>query len=82
MATEAGQPVRKYEVRARFEQDVVRWTFAFMTDDGEKHELPLRDGEEVPLLLDMCHRDWTVYFDSASKTFRTGWNTPGNKMAH
>ena len=79
---EAGLAVRKYEVRAQFEEGVVRWTFALQTEDGGKYEIDVRDGEEVPILMDLCKRDWTVFYDPQSKTFRTGWNTPGNAMKH
>jgi hypothetical protein len=77
-----GLSVRKYEVRARFVAGAVEWTFALQTDDGGKHEIHIQDGEEIPLLLEICKRDWTVFYDPKSHTFRSGWNTPGNVVKH
>lgn len=75
----SGQPVARYQVFATIIEGVVEWTFAIQTEDGERHNLQLRDGEEVPLLLDICRHDQTIYYDKESKVLRTGWNVPGRK---
>jgi len=47
------------------------------TDAGEHYTLPVRDGEEIPVLLDICRRDPTIHFDPQAQTLSTGWNDPG-----
>lgn len=69
--------VRKYQVAATFKNAVVEWTFAVETEEGEKHFLPVRDAEEIPVLVDLCRNDPTVYFDEKTCTIRSGWNSPG-----
>ncbi len=70
--------VNKYAVAATFMDRVVGWKFIVETDDGARHEFPLRDGEEVPVLLDLCRHDETLFYDPASKTLSTGLNNPGD----
>jgi hypothetical protein len=72
-----GKPITRYQVYATIIEGVVEWTFAIETEGGERHNLQLRDGEEVPLLLDLCRNDRTMYFDKSSNVLRTGWNLPG-----
>lgn len=79
MAADMGQPVKKYEVTATFRDGVVAWTFGIMTDDGKTYRLDVRDGEEIPQLMDVCRRDWTIYFDPQTQTLSSGWNIPGSK---
>jgi len=74
---DGGSPVQKYQVTAAFKNGVVEWSFAVQTDDGERYSMPVRDGEEIPVLLDLLRRDKTVYFDVKTQSLRTGWNTPG-----
>jgi hypothetical protein len=74
---EGGRPVKRYQVAARLRDGLVEWSFALETDDGERYVLPIRDGEEIPVLRDLCRRDPTVYFDPNSSTLRSGWNLPG-----
>lgn len=71
--------VQKYQVGARFQSGVLSWTFMVQTEDGAVCELDVRDGEEIPILFQMCRADLTVYFDPESKTLTTGWNTPGTE---
>lgn len=71
--------VDKYEITAKFTEGSVAWTFCMLLEDGSKHSVDIKDGEEVPILMDICRRDWTVYFDAATKTFSTGLNRPGTK---
>jgi len=75
---DAGQHVNKYQVTATFRGDVVKWRFVVETEDGEQHELPVRDGEEIPILLDLVRRDETVSFDPRTRLLSTGWNNPGS----
>ena len=72
-----GKAVEKYQFAAQITEGVVNWSFGVQTDDGEKYELTLRDGEEVPVLHAILRKDSTVYFDPKSGTLRTGWNLPG-----
>ena len=69
--------VNKYQVTAKFREGVVEWAFLLETDAGEHYTLPVRDGEEIPVLLDICRRDPTMYFDPRTQTLSTGWNDPG-----
>jgi len=77
--SDLGVQVKKYEVVASFKEGVIEWQFGFMTDDGKQHHLRVRDGEELPILLELCRSDWTLFFHAATQTFRTGWNMPGGK---
>lgn len=76
----SGKPISKYQVAAKLRDGVVEWTFAVQTDDGQFHVLPVRDGEEMPILIQMCRDDNTVYFDAATGTLRSGWNSPGEGL--
>ena len=73
-----GLHVDKYQVSASFRGGVVEWRFVVQTEDGETHELRVRDGEEIPVLLDMVRRDATVHYDPESGSLATGWNNPGS----
>lgn len=73
------KPVDRYEITAKFSDGAVAWAFTVQLEDGSKHSVEIRDGEEVPILMEICRRDWTVYFDPATKTFSTGLNRPGSK---
>lgn len=75
----AAQQVKKYEIVAAFRDGTVTWNFNVMTDDGAKHAVEVRDGAEIPILLDLCRRDWTIYFDTAEQSLSSGWNLPGGK---
>ncbi len=72
-----GRAIQKYQFAARFTDGVVSWSCGLETDDGAKHELTLRDGEEVPVLQSILRHDATVYFDAKSGMLRTGWDRPG-----
>jgi len=72
-----GQAVRKYQVAATFSNDVVEWSFAIQTEDAQEHVLKVRDGEEIPTLVDLCRRDLSIYYDPQTRTLRSGWNAPG-----
>lgn len=69
--------IEKYEFSATMREGVIEWSLGLQTDDGQKHALRVRDGEEVPILLDLLRHDTTVYFDPAGPTVRTGWNAVG-----
>jgi hypothetical protein len=79
VAADAGQAVKKYEVTATFRDGVVSWTFGIMTADGKTYRLDVRDAEEIPQLMDVCRRDWTIFFDPETQTLSSGWNIPGSK---
>lgn len=72
-----GEAVNKYAVNACFKQGTVTWTFSVETVGGDKHQMDVLDGSEIPLLLDMMRKDKLVYFDAATRTLSTGWNDPG-----
>lgn len=74
---DAGLPVVRYQIAARFRDSVVEWSFSVETRDGVVHRFPIRDGEEVPVLSDLCRKDKSVYFDPQTATLWTGWNYPG-----
>jgi hypothetical protein len=71
------QHVNKYQVAAKFREGIVEWSVLLETDDGEHYTLLVRDGEEIPVLLDICRRDPTIYFNPQTQTLSTGWNDPG-----
>jgi hypothetical protein len=79
MSNPAGKSVSKYEVAASFQDGVLTWTFGVMTEDGVKHSWDVRDGEEIPILMELCRRDWTIYYNPETKRLSSGWNTPGSK---
>jgi hypothetical protein len=73
-----GLNVDKYQITATFRGGVVEWHFAIETEDGQQHELPVRDGEEIPILLEIVKRDATLHYDPRSCSLSTGWNNPGS----
>ena len=79
MSETGGKAVKKYEVTAAFREGVVTWTFGIMTDDGQKHYWDVRDGEEIPILMELCRRDWSVFYNPETKQLSSGWNIPGSK---
>lgn len=70
--------VKRYQVSARFHDGAVQWAFEVEVA-GKKLALDVRDGDEIPILLDICRRDWTIFFDEQTRTLTTGWNLPGSK---
>jgi hypothetical protein len=74
---ERGQHVDKYQVAARFREGVIEWSVGLQTDSGERYTLSVRDGEEIPVLLDIFRRDPTIYFAPQTQTLSSGWNDPG-----
>ena len=71
------RPIGKYEVTAAFREGVVEWSLGLQTDDGKKHNVRVRDGEELPILIDLLRRDKTVYFSASQSTIRTGMDAVG-----
>jgi hypothetical protein len=76
---DTGLPVARYQLIASLADSVVHWRLGLETDDGRRHEIALRDGEEVPILLDLLRGDKHVYFDERTRALRTGWNFPGER---
>lgn len=74
--------IRRYQIVAQFRDGGVNWMFEVETADGQRASLDVRDGEEIPLLLDICRRDWTIFFQRDTQTLTTGWNIPGSKTDH
>jgi hypothetical protein len=70
--------VDKYLVTATFRSGIVEWRFRVQTEDGREHEVLVRDGEEIPILLDIVRRDATVFYDEQTHSLGTGWNSPGS----
>lgn len=70
--------IHKYQVVARFRDNRVDWSLLIETTDNQKHIVPVCDGAELPVLLDLVRRDRTVFFDPKSRTLSTGWNDPGD----
>ncbi|MBI5865128.1 MAG: hypothetical protein HZB38_11595 [Planctomycetes bacterium] len=79
MAADAPKAVKKYEVVASFRDGVVHWRFGLLTEDNEKHYWDVRDGEEIPILMELCRRDWTIFYDPQTRELSSGWNLPGSK---
>jgi hypothetical protein len=75
---EHGVAVNKYQVTARFREGIVEWALSLELENGEKHEIVIKDGSEIPVLLDMARRDATIYFDPQRQRLSTGWNDPGS----
>lgn len=75
-----GVSVERYQFLARIHDGVVEWSVGFETQGGTQHVLPLKDGEEVPVLADLLRRDPTMYYDAESGTLRTGWNATGDGL--
>ncbi len=73
-----GLIVDKYQVVAAFRGGVVEWHFAVQTEDGRSHEVAVRDGEEIPVLLDIVRKDATVRYDPQTCSLSTGWNKLGS----
>ncbi len=69
--------VDKYAVHAVFGDSGVHWRFAIQLDNNEVVELEVRDGEEIPILLDIARRDNSLFYDPKSRTLTTGWTDPG-----
>lgn len=72
-----GLHVKKYRFTAKFVDSIVEWAISVETDDGQKFRVPLRDGEEVPVLHGLLRADPHVYFDPQEFKLSTGWNNPG-----
>lgn len=70
--------IKRYQISARFEDGAVIWAFELEVG-GKKIALDVRDGAQIPILLDICRRDWTVFFDEQTRTLTTGWSLPGSK---
>lgn len=77
-----GAAVRKYQLGVTLRDGIAQWSLAVETDDGQRHVAPVRDGEEVPVLLDLLRHDKTVYYDPEQCLLRTGWNVPGAAEGH
>lgn len=76
-----GRTISRYQVLASFRDGIVTWRMAFETDDNKQHLLDVRDGEEIPVLVDLCRKDHTIFFDAESAEFRTGWNAVGQEQS-
>lgn len=72
-----GLPVSKYKVTAAIEGGVVLWSLGIETENGDRHEISVRDGEEIPILLAMAKGDGQIFYDAATGRLTTGWNDPG-----
>lgn len=76
-----GLHVNRFRVTAKFIDGIVEWAVSFETDDGQKFRVPVRDGEEIPILLNILQNDEQVYFDPQEFKLSTGWNNPGEQVA-
>lgn len=74
---DGGKAVQKYQFAATLRDGVVEWHLGLSLDSGERVVVPIRDGEEVPILMQLCRSDLSVYYDVSTRTLRSGWNTPG-----
>ncbi|MBL8877506.1 MAG: hypothetical protein JNG88_00175 [Phycisphaerales bacterium] len=74
--------VHKYQVVARFRENRVDWNLMLETSDGQKHVVPVCDGAELPIILDVVRRDRTIFFDAKSCSLSSGWNDPGDIRAN
>lgn len=50
------------------------------TEDGERFATPIKDGEEAPILLDICRADASLFYDPQTQILSTGWNDPGRRV--
>jgi len=73
-----GQHVDKYQIVATLRGGTVEWHLLLQTEDGEQHNLTVRDGEEIPILLKLLLKDSSMYFNPQSGALSTGWNDPGD----
>lgn len=76
--SELGEFVNKYKVAASLRDSAVAWTFSVETANGERYDLDIIDGAEIPLLLDLVRSDRSVYYDHKTRTICSGWNDPGS----
>jgi hypothetical protein len=76
--SDAGEFVNKYSVAATFDGSAVSWSFRVQLANGERAEVKVVDGAEIPVLLDIVRSDRSVYFDPKTRTLSTGWNDPGS----
>ncbi len=74
---EGGQAIVRYQLLATFHDGAASWRLLLETKDNRSHDLTIRDGEEVPVLLELLRGDKSVYFDARTGTLGTGWNFPG-----
>lgn len=74
--------VHKYQVVARFRENRVDWSLMLETSDGQKHVVPVCDGAELPVILDVVRRDRTIFYDAKSRSLTSGWNDPGDVRAN
>lgn len=78
MPQENGNYVHKYRFSATVQPDYVSWKLSLQLDTGEHVEVPIRAGEEIPLLLELCRRDRSLFWNAQTRTLTTGWNDPGD----
>lgn len=71
------QHVDKYQFVATLRETTVDWSLSLELEGGQKHTIPITDGAEVPLLLDLLRKDPSIYFDAKNRRLSTGWNSPG-----
>lgn len=69
--------VEKYQFVAAIRETTVDWSLGIEVEGGERYLLPITDGAEVPILLDLFRRDPTVFYDPKNRRVSTGWNKPG-----
>jgi hypothetical protein len=74
---DTGIPVSRYQFQAAYREGILEWSLGLETNDSARHELRIRDGEEIPILMSILQTDKSVYYHAESKTLRTGWNFPG-----
>ena len=74
---ELGRRVSEYQLAASFRDGLVAWSLTLELDNGEQSVLPIENGQEVPVLLEICRRHASLSYDPASKTLDTGLEEPG-----
>jgi hypothetical protein len=72
-----GRRISKYQFAASFHDGLVAWSLTLELENGEQVLLSIEDGEEVPILLDVCRKEAHAFYDPATRTLNTGWNEPG-----
>ncbi len=56
--------VIKYRVVAHLHAGIVEWTFGVELENGQRHDLLVKDGSDIPILLDLARREKALAYDA------------------
>lgn len=74
---DGGKAIQKYQFAATVKDGLIEWSLGLSLEGGERVVLPIREGEEIPILMQLCRGDLSIYYDPSTRTIRSGWNSPG-----